>query len=172
MSQAAESIGHRIRVAVPEDATAISALLSASYSLLMRDGYEDGLLARLLPLITQANPRLLRSGTYFVAVDGDRIKGCGGWTRERPGTGEVLSGTGHIRHFGTDPACTRRGIARALMVECVRTARAAGMVRLECLASLNAAAFYESQGFVTRARVAVPLPGGVIMPALDMNCEI
>jgi len=57
-----------IRAAEPEDTSPVSALLKASYSALMPAGYDETTLAGTLPLMTRANPRLLSSGTIFVAA--------------------------------------------------------------------------------------------------------
>ena len=48
-----------VRVASPQDAEAVSALLAASYSLLMAFGYDPILFARALPVLTKANPHLV-----------------------------------------------------------------------------------------------------------------
>lgn len=52
-----------VRVATPADEPAVNALLAASYPALMRESYEAAVLAAALPMITQANPALLSSGT-------------------------------------------------------------------------------------------------------------
>ena len=57
-----------IRVATPEDREAVTRLLQRSYPALMAGSYEPAVLAAALPLMTQANPALLASGTFVVAV--------------------------------------------------------------------------------------------------------
>jgi hypothetical protein len=59
---------YALRVAAPGDNETVSALLSASYKRLLAPDYEPCILAAALPLMTRANPRLLESGTYYVAV--------------------------------------------------------------------------------------------------------
>lgn len=66
--------GFMIRPATPEDAEAVTNLLAAAYPMLLAPSYEAELLARALPLMTRANPALLRSGAYYLAVAGWR--GC------------------------------------------------------------------------------------------------
>ena len=56
-----------IRVATPQDELAVTAVQEASYSILMLEKYDLTTLSAVLPLITQANPKLLQSGTYYVA---------------------------------------------------------------------------------------------------------
>ena len=151
----------------------MSGLLEASYPTLMPPGYDAAVLAAALPLMTRANPALLSSGTYFLAesVDGLTV-GCGGWTRERPGSGEVAPDLAHIRHFATHPEWIGRGVGRALYSRCAREARAAGARRLECYASLNAEGFYAALGFKSLERIEVPMGAGATLPSLLMARSI
>jgi GNAT superfamily N-acetyltransferase len=65
--------------------------------------------------MTIAQSDLLASGSYYVAEAPDgKIIGCGGWSKERPGTNEIIAKVGHIRHFGVHPRWTRRGVGKAL----------------------------------------------------------
>ena len=76
---------------------------------------DDAVLAHALPSMTRANPDLLASGTYFVALDEDHdVIARGGWTTQQPGNGEVQPATGHIQHFATHPRSVRKGAARAI----------------------------------------------------------
>lgn len=110
-----------IRVATLEDTAGVTAVLTASYSSLLKEHYDAGLLARALPAMTKANPMLLQSGTYFVAeADGDGVIGCGGWTLERPGTTEIAAGQefrGHVTNRSHTPTATVRAtLPRSLRV--------------------------------------------------------
>ena len=117
-------------------------MLQASYPLLMRQHYEPHLLSAALPALTTASPELLRSGTYYVAeTRGHVIVGGGGWTRERPGQGDVEAGLGHIRHFATHPRWLGRAVGRLIYDVCKRQARSMGVNRFECYSSLNAVGF-------------------------------
>jgi len=89
-----------IRVATQADAAAVTAVLESSYSELMKLAYPDTILRRALSPMVRANPKLLASGTYYVATaDDGLVVGCGGWTSEKPGTSETEPGVGHLRHF-------------------------------------------------------------------------
>jgi hypothetical protein len=69
-----------VRIASPQDAEAVSALLAASYPLLMAFGYDPILFARALPVLTKANPALLSTRTWYVVEAlgaDDRLVGCG-----------------------------------------------------------------------------------------------
>jgi N-acetylglutamate synthase-like GNAT family acetyltransferase len=98
--------------------------------------------------MTRANPKLLSSGTYYVAESEDgTVVGCGGWTREHPGGETAVEGVGHIRHFGTHPDWTRKGIGGVIFRRCEEDARASGIGEFECQSSLNAESFYSALGF-------------------------
>ncbi len=127
----------------------------------------------LLPLIAKANPALLSSGTYYLAESDDSSAvGCGGWTHERPGSGEIENGLAHIRHFATHPGWVGRGIGRALYDGCQAEARASGAKRFECYASFNAEPFYAALGFKRVGPIDVKMPGGLIMPSIVMERAI
>jgi hypothetical protein len=81
-----------VQVADLRDMTAVSSLLAASYSKLLPGGYGPQVLARALPIMTKANPVLLASGNYYLAQIGGVLVGCGGWSNEAPGSGEVQEG--------------------------------------------------------------------------------
>lgn len=158
-----------LRVATPDDAEAVSALLARSYPPLWVGHYPDDLLAAVLPLVTRANPRLLASGTFFVVESCDGLAvGCGGWTRETPGTNIVIPGTGHIRHFATDAAWLRQGIAAAMLTRCIEEARAAGLTALLADSAFGAERFYAAFGFVAESETA-PMIGDVILPGTQMR---
>lgn len=162
-----------VRTAIPADGPAITEAVTASYTALMPAAYDAATLDAVLPLITQANPRLLAAGTYYVAVTAEEIVGCGGWTLERPGDGseEGKAGdptTGHIRHFATHPDWTGQGIGRAIYDRCETAARAAGATRFQCYASRNAVPFYAAVGFTTVREIDVPITAQAILPAVLM----
>ena len=162
-----------IRIAKPTDSDAVGALLVASYSSLLKASYDSDLLARALPHITKANPTLLACGTYYVAETklGD-VVGCGGWTPEMPGTGEITEGEAHIRHFATHPEWTRQGIGIALLAHCIDVARSLGIRKLHSFSTLNAERFYRAAGFYPVRPIDVQLGPDVTFPSVLMSSEI
>jgi len=158
-----------IRLAAPADARAVSDLLLKSYTALLTPAYDAATLDKVLPLITQANPDLLVSGSYYVAVDEKAaIVGAGGWTKHSPTGQNETASNGNIRHFGTDPDLTRKGIGRALMERCLRDAAEAGLMELNCYSTLNGEAFYRACGFRRIEPFTVMLPGGIGFPSVRM----
>lgn len=167
---------YHVRPTGSSDEVAVSALLELSYAALMPAGYEPALLARLLPIIGKANPTLLASGTYYAALsDEGHIVGVGGWTQHRPGDGGQVASTGHIRHFASHPDWIGQGVGRAIFDHCLAGARAVGLQRFECYASLNAVDFYRKLGFKAIGRVDIPIGSGLaagddlVMPAKLME---
>lgn len=89
---------YAIRVATSKDDQSVSNLLAVSYPALMQDSYEKPALSAALSIICGANPTLLASGTYYLAETKDNsVMGCGGWTRERPGQGDVVRRLGRCK---------------------------------------------------------------------------
>ena len=74
-----------LRAAKLADIGQVDDLLARSYPRLLRPDYPPSMLVLALPLITKAQPGLLRSGRYFVVEDGDRVVAAGGWTETEDG---------------------------------------------------------------------------------------
>jgi N-acetylglutamate synthase-like GNAT family acetyltransferase len=162
-----------IRIAKPMDSDAVDALLVASYSSLLTSSYDSDLLTRALPHITKANPTLLACGTYYVAeTEVGGLVGCGGWTPQMPGGGDITEGDAHIRHFATHPEYTRQEIGASILTRCINDARSFGIRRLHCISTLNAERFYQAVGFNTVGPIDVQLERGIIFPAVLMSSEI
>ena len=163
----------QVATARPEDEAAVTALLQASYPLLMRQSYAEAAMAAAMPLMARANPKLLASGRFYLVrgPDGAAV-GCGGWSLERPGEGGIEPELAHIRHFATHPDFLGRGIGRAIYRDCRRRALAAGARRFECYSSLNAEAFYAALGFETVEPMTVDMGPDVSLPAIRMVASI
>lgn len=159
-----------LRIATPQDADAVSELLSISYPRLMGSAYDAAQLAPALELMTKANSTLLGSGTFYLAeLESGLLVGCGGWTPEQPGTQRVEPGLGHIRHFAVHPDWTRQGIGRSLLTACADTARAAGVGTFECYSSLNAESFYRALGFARIRELDIELKPPISFRAVLMR---
>jgi N-acetylglutamate synthase-like GNAT family acetyltransferase len=162
-----------LRVARSADSDKVGALLAASYSSLLAARYDSDTLGRALPLMTRANSALLTSGTYYVAESKpDNLIGCGGWTTARPGSGEVIEGEAHIRHFATHPEWARRGVGTSLLTRCFSDARRLSIHKLYCLSTLNAELFYQASGFDTVGPIDVPIGPSLTLPGILMSREL
>ena len=164
-----------VRVSDPDDYDAVSALLERSYSALMAPAYGDAF-ARVGGVIWTANRVLLRSGNFFVAVpekgNSDILIGCGGWSLERPGSGDVEPGLGHIRHFGVDPKWLRKGVGRAIINECEAQAREEQVREFECYSSRNAETFYRALGFKKTGIKQLEMVDGAGLESIVMRRKI
>ena len=158
-----------LRIAEPDDASNVTALLERSYPSLMAASYDANVLAVALPEMTRANPALLASETYYVMEDGERLIGCGGWTAEKPGSGEVEPGLAHLRHFATDPDRSREGIGRAIYNRCATDALNRGLTRFQAFSGLNAEPFYARLGLERVRVIDVPMGPSANLPTVLME---
>jgi N-acetylglutamate synthase-like GNAT family acetyltransferase len=159
----------QVRVAGRDDAGLISEVLVASYPVLMAGAYDAPLLERALPLMTRANPKMLESGTYYVAeIDGEPV-GCGGWTFEEPGSGTLEAGVAHIRHFGVSEHFVGRGVGRALFDRCLVEAQRSGVRQMECYSSLNGEPFYSALGYSTVRFIDVQMGAELVFSSIHMR---
>ena len=159
-----------IRPACPDDQSRLSTMISRSYRALLAADYDPALLRLTLPLLTVPRPQLLRSGTYFVAVDDTgRVLSAGGWTDSRPNGSPGRRGEGHVRHVATDPDHLGRGLGRRVIETAAASARASGIDRLSCQSTLTAERFYSALGFTSCGRVDVRLEPGLYFPSVMMQ---
>lgn len=158
-----------VRVVTPADADGLRALLEASYGTLLRDRYDADLFADVLPRITEPSPWLLASPTYYVATKGGQaLLGCGGWSGVSTPDGVGVPGVGRIRRVAVHPDHLRRGVGSAIMREVERTARLAGITRLECNAAYGADSFYRRLGYVPTGGANVTLVARDGLPSVRM----
>lgn len=158
-----------LRPATKADLAAVDRLLTDSYPRLLAADYAPSVLVTALPIINRAQPGLVTSGRYFLALQGDRLLAAGGWSLSAPGNGAATAGIGHVRHVVTDWRHQRQGIGRALMTAVLADARAAGATGMDCLSTLTAERFYASMGFRSLGPVTVALRPGIDFPAIRME---
>lgn len=159
-----------IRPTTAEDLAAIDDLLAASYPTLLKRDYAPSVLVTALPLISRANPVLLRSGSYFMAEDGTgRALAAGGWSRGAPQGGVGIPEIGHVRHVATHPDHLRKGLAQAILTHVLADALAAGVERMICQSTRTALPFYKAMGFRARGEIVIALRPGITFPAVEME---
>lgn len=159
-----------IRPTTAHDLPTVDALLAASYTTLLKRDYAPSVLVTALPLISRANPALLRSGSYFMAADDAGMAlAAGGWTRAAPQGGVGIPQIGHVRHVATHPAHLRRGLAQAIMTRVLADALAAGVERMICQSTQTAVPFYRAIGFRVRGEIVIALRPGIAFPAVEME---
>jgi GNAT superfamily N-acetyltransferase len=158
-----------VRTATPDDRELLSDLIASSYGELAQGPYDPTTLAAALPVMSRASPKLLASGTYYVAEIGGAAAGCGGWTMQAPCSDDIVDGVGHIRHFATHPSHVRKGVGRALLDVCLAGARDAGVRTVMCQSTLPAEPFYAAAGFRRIRVIEVEMGPGVLLAAVEMQ---
>ncbi len=156
-----------VRVADGRDLAEIDALLARSYPRQLKQDYPPSVLVTALPLISRAQPGLLSSGSYYVAVLDEAIVGAGGWTIDRRDRR-----AGHVRHVVTDDRLLRMGIGRAILTEVFTRARAQGVGRLICFSTRTAEPFYAALGFQSLGPMETELRPGIVFPAIRMQLDL
>jgi len=171
-----------LRLAKPEDAPALEALIERSVMELQAPFYSEAIRRAALGDVFGVDHFLIRDGTYYAAEIDGAIVGCGGWSGRRamcganPGLGEADNPPlnpqlepARIRAFFTDPSRTRLGIGRAILLASEQAAKAAGFARAELVATLAGEALYASQGYVVMERFELPLRAAGRMPVVKMG---
>lgn len=170
-----------LRLATVADLPALERLIGDSVRGLSRPYYDERQIESGLRYVFGPDTRIIADGSYFVADAGGTIVAAGGWSRRRTlYGGDQMKGAAdppldpavdaaRIRAFFVHPRHARRGLARALFAACARDAWAAGFRGLELMATAPGEPFYAALGFAVVERVAVPLPGGVVVPFARMT---
>lgn len=154
-----------IRTATIGDVAAVDRLLARSYPRLLKADYPPSTMVTAVPLLARAKPGLVACGTYYVAeLVGTGVVGAGGWTARGGG-----SGIADVRHVAVDPDAVRRGIGGRILGRILSEARAAGNIRLDCLATRTAVPFYASLGFRTLGPQKIALAPGITFEAMRMT---
>lgn len=145
-----------IRIANLPDVPAIERVAWASYGSLLRGDYSSEVLEASLPFMARVPRALIQTNSYFVAVLGRAIVGCGGWSGVDPKDGTYAQGRASIRKVAVHPDHLRKGIGRALMRHVHSTAKRDGFNSMHCLSSISAAPFYQACGYEGGERVDLP----------------
>ncbi|ATG49490.1 GNAT family N-acetyltransferase [Celeribacter ethanolicus] len=168
-----KSVPFTVRAAMPADTAEIDALFRASYGQLLKQHYAAAILDAALPALLHTAPRLLNSGTFFVAeTGGGEIIAAGGWTQATPFGGVGPREIGHMRRVAVHPDHVRQGIGSVLVEHILDNARLTGVERMCCLSTLTAREFYEAHGFSASGDVDLALKPGVYLPAIQMARDL
>lgn len=176
----AGTLSHRL--ARPEDAPALDAVMTASIAELQR-GFLDPDQIEASRMIMGLDRQLIADGTYFVVEADDRIAGCGGWSRRAtlyggdhtPGRDSALldpaTDAARVRAMYTHPDFARRGVGRLILTLCEAAARAEGFGRLELMATLSGRALYSQCGYADIEAIE-DARGGAAVPLVRMGKAI
>jgi GNAT superfamily N-acetyltransferase len=171
----------RLRVARPDDAEAIDALMKASIRDLFPAYYDVRQTASAIEHVGSVDRTLLTDGTYFVIEeDGEGIIACGGWSRRHKlytGSGDAedddrlldpATEAAHVRAMFVRGDRTRRGLRTLILEACEAAARREGFRELSLSATLPGIPLYARFGFVAVQPMRVRMPDGVEIDAVEM----
>jgi GNAT superfamily N-acetyltransferase len=180
----ASSMPFHLRLAIPGDTPALTALIQRSVRELQKFDYSPEQLEVALEVVFGVDSQLIADGTYFAVTPEDQsalIVGCGGWSRRQTLYGgdrwsqredsflDPARDAAKIRAFFVHPAWSRRGIGSLILDTCEAAARADGFTRLEMGATFTGVPLYAAHGYVERERVEVPLRGSLTLPIVRME---
>jgi GNAT superfamily N-acetyltransferase len=167
------------RTATLDDLDELKALMEASIRRLV-GAYLDEAHVEASFEIMGVDTRLIEDGTYFVVLDGDRIAGCGGWSRRATLFGgdhsrgrdtrrlDPATEPARIRAMYTHPDFARRGIGRLVLSLCEAAAAREGFRTLELVATVAGEPLYLACGYAVVERLEVPASKGVTVPCARM----
>jgi GNAT superfamily N-acetyltransferase len=154
-----------LRKATLADIPQLEALIARSARGLSAEDYRPSQIEGALRGAFGVDTQLLADQTYFVAEEGGRFVGCGGWSfRTTLFGGDARAGrdssmldphsqAAKIRAFFVDPQDARRGIGTLLLEHCENEARAHGFSQVELMATLPGVKLYAARGYVGAAMV-------------------
>lgn len=178
-----------LRLAEMEDVTQIESLIRHSCRELGRTDYTDAQIDGALVSAWGVDTQLIKDQTYYLAVCGDDIAGCGGWSfrttlfgannaadnnkvGNEPDTIDHNTGSARIRAFFVDPQFCRRGIGTRILSHCEQQAQARGYSHFSLMATLPGQRLYEQHGYVAGSAVEYPLPSGLTIRFVPMDKSI
>jgi GNAT superfamily N-acetyltransferase len=171
----------QIRLAVAVEIPALTALLDLSVRTLQAGDYSPEQIESALGTVLGVDSQLVADGTYFVAVAGEQIVGCGGWSKRRtlfgsdhgPGREDAFldprTDRAKIRAFFIHPEWARRGVGSAILQACEDAATEAGFAGFELGATLTGEKLFRVRGYQTIERIEVPLANGLSLPVIRMT---
>ena len=170
-----------LRIATPEDAPRVEALMKESVAAIFPRFYDERQSASAVRYVAEADPMLLADGTYFLLESDGELVACGGWSkRARPYTGSgEFEDEGRFLDPSTEPAIvramfvrddwTRRGLGRRILDECEAAARREGFTKVALMATLPGVPLYLAHGFETTDEGLIALTDGVELEYASMQ---
>jgi GNAT superfamily N-acetyltransferase len=173
-----------LRLAGPDEADAIDALMKAATRDLFPSTYDAAQTAASIRFIASVDRTLLTDGTYFVIEADGELVACGGWSRRDKlytgsGAGDAdarlldpATEPARIRAMFTRADWTRRGLGRQILNACEAAAKAEGYRRLALMATMPGVPLYAACGFESIADAEVRMPDGTTIASVSMEKPI
>lgn len=172
-----------LRLATLADIPVLHPLMNAAISELLKP-YLNAAEVEASFEIMGMDTQLITDGTYFVAMIGSDIAGCGGWSRRATLFGGDHSAgrdtallnpktdAARVRAMYTSPAFTRKGVGRAILKGCEAAAKAEGFTRVELVATMAGQPLYAACGYQPIEAMTSVTSGGVSIPLMRMGKPI
>lgn len=171
----------KIRMATIDDLPAMRDLMRRAIRQLQRDYLSPAEIVA-SEAVMGLDSQLVTDGTYFVALIGDDLAGCGGWSHRatlyggdhsrdlrEPRLLDPRTEAARVRAMYTDPAFARRGVGRAILMASEAAARAAGFGAAELMATLAGEPLYRACGYIAVEHITAPPVGAAIVPLVRMR---
>ncbi|WP_324805696.1 GNAT family N-acetyltransferase [Sphingomonas sp. LY29] len=172
-----------LRLATSADLPAMIAVMAAAIGRL-QDDYLTAEQVAASHAVMGLDTQLVEDGTYFVALEGDRIVGCGGWSRRatvyggdhsidlrEPRLLDPATEPARIRAMYTHPDAARQGVGRLILAAAERAAQAEGFTAAQLMATLSGEPLYRASGYTAVERTTAR-SGGVDVPLILMTKQI
>lgn len=170
-------MNYDIRLASLSDVDAIEAVMRRSLEVLGRTTYDAAQVASAVRHTGRVDRQMIEDGTYFVATQGTRVIGCGGWSRRAKlfrGSADQEEGAqlrlldpvtepARIRAMFVDPEYARQGIGRAVLERSEAAALSEGFRKTVLLAMLSGQRMYEACGYVALEDYPFETPDGLLL---------
>lgn len=176
--------GPELRLARPDEADAIDALMKSATRDLFPSTYDAAQTAAAIRYIASVDRTLLSDGTYFVVEADGELVACGGWSRRD----KLYTGSGdgdadarfldpatepaRIRAMFTRADWTRRGLGRRILGACEAAAKGEGYRMLTLMATMPGVPLYTAYGFESVAEAEVRMPDGTTLASVSMEKRI
>ena len=171
----------RVRLANEADIPALRALIPQSVRVLQAPYYSAAQREAALGGVFGLDRQLIRDGTYFVVEHEGQVVGCGGWSKRQTLCGSDAGRAGddplidpakdpaRTRAFFVHPNFARRGIGRAIMLECELAIIEAGFRAVEIVATLAGESLYAAFRYEVNERYQIPLSENLDLPVVRMK---
>jgi GNAT superfamily N-acetyltransferase len=170
----------RLRLTGERDTDQLRALMSASIGQLQSDYLTPEAVSASFSIMG-LDSQLIADGAYFAVEIGDRIVGCGGWSRRATLFGgdhsagrnaallDPAKDPARVRAMYTHPDFTRRGIGRMILAACEAAAAAEGFRSCELAATLAGEPLYRACGYQEIERFSARGSNGINVPLIRMG---
>ncbi|HEY2580694.1 MAG TPA: GNAT family N-acetyltransferase [Mucilaginibacter sp.] len=169
------------RLATFDDIPQLNKMIALSVRGLSTAYYTPAQIESSIKYVFGVDTQLVSDGTYYVAVTGDTIVGCGGWSKRNTLYGgdqhkeiedpllDPKIDAARIRAFFVHPDFARQGVGRYIINVCEAAARQNGFTRFELGATLPGVPLYLAMGYEVIERIDAALPDGELLGIVKMR---